>query len=315
MSHDFLVSVRAVRSGRFTNRVGPRTLFLKVPSTATEPEPAHKIRLRDWIAEVEAAAAPDGPGCRGDILCFIHGFNTTPQENLERHRVIRQGLAAQGFRGALVSFNWPSAGVPLAYLPDRVVIDQSANRLVQEMLRELARRQRTDCQIDIHVLAHSMGAYLVRQAFYQGERTDLPSQGWLISQLILVSADVSARSLSRTDPRSASLYRHVIRLTNYATPQDEVLSISTVKRLGMSQRAGRVGLPGDHPDLAVNIDCGDHFAATYLSGGRPGRGHNWYFEDALFYRDLFLTIEGALDRNRFPTRRPVAGGGLSLQQP
>lgn len=312
MPHDFFVSVRRVRNGRYVNQVGPRTQFLKVPAAATEPEPDHKIGLRDWITEVESAAAPDGEGGRGDILCFIHGFNVSPAANLARHRDIRNGLAAQGFRGALVSFNWPSAGTPLAYLPDRHMVQLSAYRLVQDLLRQLARRQRPDCEIDVHVLAHSMGAYLVRQAFYDGERTELPSQSWMISQMILVGADVSARSLSREDPRSTALYRHVNRLTNYATPQDSVLSKSNAKRVGVSRRAGRIGLPDDHPETAANIDCRDHFAETYLAHAGLTTGHNWYFNDMLFYRDLFLTIEGDLDRHSFPTRKPLAAGGLSL---
>jgi len=115
--------------------------------------------------------------------------------------------------------------------------------------------------------------------------------------------------MSRSDSRSRSLYRHCTRLTNYQNPFDRVLKLSNVKRAGVAPRAGRRGLPGKHPDKAVNINCGAHFDENY--GGKDN-GHSWYFEDKVFLADLVATLSGDTDRQVIAQRRLDARGKLHL---
>jgi esterase/lipase superfamily enzyme len=56
---------------------------------------------------------------RGDLLFAAHGYNMSESEVIERHRLLANGLADIGFKGMVVSFDWPSDDKALAYLADR----------------------------------------------------------------------------------------------------------------------------------------------------------------------------------------------------
>jgi esterase/lipase superfamily enzyme len=80
-------------------------------------------------------------------------------------RKLRVALRGQGFRGTVIGFDWPSAGQALNYLEDRKDAKATALALVDEGIATFAALQRQDCPIHVHVLAHSMGCYVVREAF------------------------------------------------------------------------------------------------------------------------------------------------------
>ena len=62
--------------------------------------------------------------------------------------------------------------------------------------------QEPACKIDMHVLVHSMGAYVVREAFDDVDDTaDIAQKSWSVSQVMLVGADVSVASLSAGNPK------------------------------------------------------------------------------------------------------------------
>jgi esterase/lipase superfamily enzyme len=46
---------------------------------------------------------------REDILVFIHGYNNDQKIVMQRHRQLKKDLQAVGFKGAVMSFDWPSA--------------------------------------------------------------------------------------------------------------------------------------------------------------------------------------------------------------
>jgi esterase/lipase superfamily enzyme len=246
---------------------------------------------------------------------YVHGYNNSQTTMLSRHRKIRKGLEAHGFGGVVVSFDWPSADNALNYLEDRTDAKKTALRLVDEGIASFAALQRPDCRINVHLLAHSMGCYVVREAFDDADdRPAVAARSWSVSQVMLVGADVSAASLADGNPKSSSLYRHCVRLTNYFNPFDNVLSLSNIKRIGVSPRAGRIGLPDRRPEKAVNIYCGDYFDRHKdMLGDHPNVAHSWYFDDAHFLQDVFLTVQGVMDRHEFPTREPHSQGNLALK--
>ena len=171
---DYIFSVRRVKKGAFTNELGS-TYFLKVPETAPDISPSHQIGSAGtgmpdkWAKEVMAAAKsgvnPRSGVPKGDILIYVHGFNTPTATLLERHRLVRAGVEKHGFEGVVVSFDWPSASSALNYLEDRSDAKQTARLLVDAGIAAFAARQTPDCEINLHLLAHSMGAYVVREAF------------------------------------------------------------------------------------------------------------------------------------------------------
>lgn len=313
---DYVFCVRGVRGGEFGAEPGA-THFLEVPPGVARPHPSHKIAKSAWFARVQDKAKSgvlDGMAS-GDVVIHVHGFNNSPEAMLARHRRIRAGLEAHGFHGAVVSFDWPSADSALNYLEDRTDAKLTALRLVDEGISAFAALQRPDCRINVHLLAHSMGAYVLREAFDDADdRPGVAAHSWTVSQVMLVAADIGADSLQTGNPKTSSLYRHCIRLTNYYNPYDDVLTLSNIKRIGVAPRAGRIGLPANVPDKAVNIYCGEYYNRRKGDfGGGPSEAHTWYFDDHRFLEDVVLTVRGVLEPHQFPTRLPTTEGNLGLR--
>ncbi len=293
--------------------------FVAVPGNANTILFKHKITKNDWRKAVmaEAQGGTPNPMTAGDIVFYVHGFNNSQKTVLERHRKIKKGLAAHGFKGVVVSFDWPSGDVALNYLEDRDKAKAAAHQLVTEGIALFAKLQEPDCRVDLHILAHSMGCFVVREAFDDADdRTAVAAQSWSVSQVMLLAADVSVHSLDADNSKSSSLYRHCVRLTNYYSPRDEILSVSAVKRVGVARRAGRVGLDKPPVEKSANVYCGEHFKTAYPKLPVDAQhSHAWYFDDAVLMQDVFHTISGGLDRNEFPTRTVTNLGNLSLKDP
>jgi esterase/lipase superfamily enzyme len=315
---DHVFTVRSVRSGDFSTEPGA-THFLAVPDSDDDPKPTHAIHKTAWFDQVFQASrhGTQNDGARGDILFYVHGFNTENSVMLARQRLLKVALEAKGFEGVVVGFDWPAATSALNYLEDRVDAKITAFRLVTEGIANFARMQRTDCFVNLHVLAQSTGAFVVREAFDDADdRTAVAAQSWSVSQVMLMAADVSVHSLDADNSKSSSLYRHCVRLTNYYSPRDEILSVSAVKRVGVARRAGRVGLDKPPVEKAANVYCGEHFKTTYPQLPVDAQhSHAWYFDDPILYQDVFYTISGGLDRNEFPTRGVTDKGNLMLKDP
>lgn len=308
----YMMTVRNISKGKFGNEPGA-THFLK---TGSSPSPSDKIRKSDWVKGVmeEAKSGMDGGVPVGDVVFYVHGYNNSPKDVASRHKKLEKGLKANGFGGVVVSFDWPSANSALNYLEDRHDAKQTMLRLVDEGIRTLAALQRPDCRINQHILAHSMGCYVVREAFDDADDiASVAQKSWTVSQVLLVAGDVSSRGLRERSSKSSSLYRHCVRLTNYYNPFDNILTLSNVKRIGVSPRVGRIGLPNGAPEKAVDVYCGDYYKKHIDPELEAGPlAHTWYFDDKAFMRDITLTIAGNIDRNRIPGRQPTDRGNLAL---
>jgi esterase/lipase superfamily enzyme len=302
---DYIFTARNVSKGEFGSNPA-KSKFLAVPPAAKVHTPAMEISRPDWIKRViaEAETGKTAQGMpMGDVLIHIHGFNTEQALVLKRHRLIRKGLEALGYKGAVVSFDWPCADSALNYLEDRVDAKQTAMQLVTDGISSFALTLQQGCEISTHVLAHSMGAFVLREAFDDADdRRGLVNKGWSLSQVMLIGADVSADSMGNSAV-SSSLYRHCVRLTNYANPYDAVLSISNAKRVGVSPRVGRVGLPATAPSKAVNVDVGIYYDEHREDfAGIPNSDHAFYFSSPAMMKDILFTLQGEIDRASIPTR-------------
>ncbi|MFA7282661.1 MAG: alpha/beta hydrolase [Sterolibacterium sp.] len=325
MADQFVMCARAVEDGVFIAEPGP-SLFLLVPE-GERPSPKHAMKKIDqWFKKLRIAAtwgkdSRNSALDRGDLLVFVHGYNSDQKIVMKRHAQLKRDLSFAGFKGEILSFDWPSDDKALNYMEDRHDAKQTAMQLVTDGIRALSDQQTPDCTINIHLLGHSTGVYVIREAFDDADDARLANNSWAVSQVVFIGGDISASSMSAGDSSTDSLYRHCTRLTNYSNSYDSVLKLSNAKRLGTAPRVGRVGLPADVPSKAVNIDCTDYFG-TLDSNKEIKKAdqavvlgsfdHSWHIGNKLFACDLFETLKGDLDRSVIPSRASGADGKLRL---
>jgi len=328
MSEDFVICARAIERNKFIAEPGA-SQFLCVPDGEL-PKPSHAVKRQDaWIKRVRKEAvwgkdARDKTRERGDLLVFVHGYNNDQEIVMKRHRRLKGDLIETGYKGTMVTFDWPSDDKALNYVEDRHDAKQTAMQLVTDCIRALSEEQTPDCTINVHLIGHSTGAYVIREAFDDADDSNLANNSWVVSQIAFIGGDISAASLSENESSTQSLYRHCVRLTNYSNLRDSVLKLSNTKRLGMAPRVGRVGLPEDVPSKAVNIDCTEYFGQLELDTTIQEEDqheqlgtfdHSWHIGNKVFTRDLFETVKGDLDRNVIPTRKHGDDGSLVLVRP
>jgi esterase/lipase superfamily enzyme len=252
-----------------------------------------------------------------DIVFFAHGYNTDPVEALKRQRLVEREMHARGFDCIVVGFDWPTGGTAVSYLYDRLEATRAARLLVEDGIFPFISFSRRQCPVRVHVLAHSMGCYVIREAFRaarKSRRTDIPDD-WRVGQVVFFAADISSRSFGQNSTDMFPVFDHCGRLTNYFSGYDEALAVSNAKNLDISSRVGRVGMPPDRPPnpKAVDVDCGPRYRALEDRTFAVIEGmvsHAWYMEDGVWYDDLAHTLRGVLDRGVIPTRSPAPGGAV-----
>jgi pimeloyl-ACP methyl ester carboxylesterase len=318
MTHHYLISSRKVANGKFVAEPGP-VRFLKT-KVGELPDPSDELRSAAWVEEVRDLAdgiADSRIGQAGDVVIYIHGYNNTHETILKRHQYLEEDLAAEGFSGVVVSFDWPAEDSTLNYLEDRWDAAAVATKLVSHGIKLLAGGQEAGCETNVHLLGHSTGAYLIMEACAQADKKgSLFKEDWRIGQVAFIGGDVSSASLAADSSWGGPLFEHALRITNYSNPFDHVLAVSNAKRLGTSPRAGRVGAPerNCHPKV-VNVNCGEYFQTLNPKKERfEGTfAHSWHIGNRVFARDLAMTLTSGIDRNVIPTRKVGADGNLHLK--
>lgn len=297
--------------------------YLAVPETDEVPLPSHKLGgVREWLDAIVAQAAPDNtkPGDEMDVVFFVHGYNTDAEESLKRQRLVETELRNRGFACVVVGFDWPTGGSVALYAYDRFEAQHTAAALVKAGIIPFTRYSASGCPVNVHLMAHSMGGFVVREAFRsinKGRDATL-SNDWRIGQVVLFAADVSSACFELGHSEMTPVFDHCGRLTNYFSGYDEALGVSNVKNLDISSRVGRVGMPIDTPapTKAVDVDCGPRYAAVKDRKFEVIHGmvsHSWYLEDACWYDDLAYTLQGGVDRNAIPTRTRVGENDFVLK--
>ena len=249
---------------------------------------------------------------------FIHGYNNDQAIVMKRHRRLQADLWAEGFRGLVVSFDWPSADSTLNYLEDRWDAAQTAIELVTACAMPLAKGRQSGCETNVHLLGHSTGAYVIREAFYHARKKGTLHRGnWKVSQIAFVGGDIASGSLAENDSISAAMFARSLRTTNYSNRFDKVLKVSNAKRLGLRPRAGRVGVPADSHPSVVNVDCSAFFERLDPEK-QPSHGtfcHSWHIGNRVFARDLASVLHGGIDRHSIPTRKQEVGALVLREAP
>lgn len=209
------------------------------------------------------------------LTLFIHGYDNTWSAAVRRYDTICQQMYdGPGSIGELVSFDWPSKGSPLGYLPDRAEARQTGadlTNVLQELYdwmsgqQAIAVRNPDDaCRAKTSIIAHSMGNYALEYAMNQlWTRKNRPLLVSLMQQVVMVAADVdndlfkNGENVSHGDGEGLANLSY--RITALYTGRDDVLGASAgLKHFG-KRRLGRAGLDKTYPvpDNVWDVDCSD----------------------------------------------------------
>lgn len=314
----FMMSTRnLLPGGGFGKEPGDGVVYLEVPAGEEPNAERHTVARSDWFKKVVALATRrvDEDGfAHGDVLVFVHGYSTHHENTLKRHDLLQQHMDAIGYKGAIVTFDWPSEDQALAYLEDRWDVQKTAHYLVAGgilPLREMTEmRHETKCDLEVHLVGHSSGAYVIREAFYQASKhRRLAQSDWGVSQVAFFGGDLGVSSMTADDKKSKLMYERCARITNYVNPHDIVLRLSNSKRLFMAPRIGRVGLPEDVPRTIYDVQIGPYWQTVNFEDNKApgGHWHSFHFDDRTVLTDLFYLIVGHDDRTCIPGRHVVDG--------
>ncbi len=308
-------SNKNVAGDAFGTEVGDVS-YLEVPLNADLPAPMHALSdAKTWLQAIADEAFNHGKEKKLDVVFFVHGYNTNHKEALLRQRLVQTELNSRGYECVVVGFDWPTSGSALTYELDRFKAQKAAAMLVTGGIIPFTQFLIPNCPINVHLMAHSMGAFVVREAFRAVDKirsADL-SNDWRIGQLVLFAADISSGCFALGDPEMLPVFNHCGRLTNYFSGFDRALAVSNAKNIDIDERVGRVGMPVDTPahDKAIDVDCGPRYAAvpvrTPFKHIEGMVSHSWYLEDSVWFDDLAYTLEGSIDRNAIRTRHKADG--------
>lgn len=150
-----------------------------------------------------------------DVLLYVHGFNIGLEE--ARYR-LAQIVADGRFGGAPALFTWNSRGGLFAYEADREAATVSRDTL-EKFILDIARTQGVS---RVHILAHSMGAWLTMEALRSIAISGHPDLDGRLGQVMLASPDIDLnvfrQQVARLDPK---------RISIFVANNDRALSISS----------------------------------------------------------------------------------------
>lgn len=201
-------------------------------------------------------------GDNKDTLVFIHGFNVSFTSAMLAAARLAAGVTLNGKPVNVVLFSWPSDGkaVPLmSYYSDREDARASGPALARAFLklREFLDDLDKDdyCQGRVHLLTHSMGAYVLRNGLQAALAKDPKSLIRVFEQILLAAPDEDDDAFE-TDAKLALLPRLGRQVTVYFNPNDKALIISDTTKANPD----RLGSDGPRlidliPKKVVLVDC------------------------------------------------------------
>lgn len=292
------------QSGQFSNNASDVTRYVGIDDVGSPISKGSLIDKGPWVQKVLMQAG------QGPVLFYVHGFNTTQTQMLKTLATLRARLRAQGYPGTVVAYDWPSDGDLFGYARDRTDAKKVAPYLPLDGLAPL---MAASPGTPLHVLAQSMGTYLVLRGFAEVPDSGAPgTTPWKIGQLLFTAADVDQLWLNKGAWGALVVERRCARLTNYYSGLDLVLDVSGKIINGGTKRAGRYGIRPNGPANAADVDCeGRYLAAVPPNQRTEQKSHNWFYGDDTVYRDMALTLAGTPSA-ALPTRAPKPGGDQSL---
>ncbi|HEX7887329.1 MAG TPA: alpha/beta fold hydrolase [Phenylobacterium sp.] len=249
-------------------------------------------------------------GQRTDTLVFIHGFNVGFVDALAAAARIADEVKVGGRDLNLVVFSWPSDGekVPwMSYYSDREDARASGPALARAylMLQDFVSKlgEEEHCQRCLHLLAHSMGAYMLRNGLQAILAKDPNKLTRLFDQILLAAPDEDDDTFE-TDQKLRLLPRLGRRVTVYFNRNDRALIVSDKTK----SNPDRLGSDGPRlidliPKKVALVDCRN----VAMSADKVV-GHSYYINSPAMAADIAAVLldtdsEAIPNREYIPAKR------------
>lgn len=261
----------------------PRPPATRVSRFWYKPDSTRDMYLRDVIAMDASAFARSvndalTATATRSLLIFVHGYNVSFEDAAVRAAQI---AADTDLDGAVVIFDWPSAGAMSSYVRDQQAA-RNAGFYLARFLRDFPASVDADRLL---LVAHSMGSEVVSRAV-----SILGDSVPPITQAVFAAPDVDARFFRREVlPR---LVPKAKRITVYASNEDEALRASRALN-----GVWRLGLGGDSLVVLKDMDTID---ATRVRG--DFLGHTLFINGS-----VLADLHELLANDRAPGDRRLLG--------
>ena len=227
-----------------------------------------------------------------DTIVFIHGYNVSFKEALQAAAKIQKNFETLNGKGAnVVLFSWPSDGsmMPyIAYANDRQDAKASGPAFARGFLKlaDFLRGATPEesCNQKVHLIAHSMGNYVLRNALQEMVRQSPGRVPRVFDQICLMAADEDDDAFEY-DHKLKKLPSIAKRVSVYFNNGDAGMAISD-KTKGNPDRLGDDGprLPRSVPGKVSLVDCSD------IVGGLVE--HSYYLDNDEVIADMRFVFEG-----------------------
>ncbi len=214
-------------------------------------------------------------GSNRDVLLYVHGFNTSYDESRFR---LAQIVTDGRFGGVPLLFTWPAAGSLFDYEAAKESASASRDALAQTLIElgdvpDVGR---------IHILAHSMGAWLTMEALRQDAIAGKPDLDGKLGDVMLAAPDIDVGVFRNQIAKLDATHISVLVSAN-----DRALSLS--RRLaGDRPRVGALN-PKSSADKVVLDQLG---VRVYDLSGESGGwyGHGMYADAPDVVKQIGATI-------------------------
>ena len=227
-----------------------------------------------------------------DSLIFIHGFNVTFKEAIESAAEMGDcyaRLSDNNYKPNIFVFSWPSDGLITSYANDRSDAEASGYALARGMMKFAAFLKELQpgkaCNQKIHLIAHSMGNYVLRYALQQANKiSEGQSLTRIYNEIILTAADEDSDAFE-FDYKFGRLSELAQRITVYFNNGDLALKISDHTK-NNPDRLGHDGpnKPHEVPAQVVLVD------ASAVVGGVSE--HSYHVDNDIVARDIVTVLQG-----------------------
>ena len=227
-----------------------------------------------------------------DSLIFIHGFHVSFRKAIEsaaKMGYFYSKLSKKSYQPNIFVFSWPSDGEIVKYKNDRHDAEVSGFAFARGMMKlsEFFKSLNTDeiCKQKTHLIAHSMGNYVLRHALQQANKiVGAESLSRIFDNIILTAADEDSDAFE-FDYKLARLPDLAQRITVYFNSGDLALKLSDYTK-GNPDRMGHDGpnKPHEIPAKVVLVD-----ASEVVSGFSE---HSYHQDNEKVARDIISVLKG-----------------------